>query len=212
MTRDPAPASGPVRNRRWRLVAGALLVLFGFGAGVIASHLGRIARHRDRAEGRSVERGRERVRDEGRRDGDRRGADRERRFREHLREELALTEAQQEQLDAFLVENRAEASAFWDDTYSRYRELRRAFREQIRGILTEAQSARFSELIDRMERHEGREPRDARRESDDEIQGAEPEEQPDPDDDASHPGDRDEEHGEHPSDRDRGEGRELSRP
>ena len=187
-------------------MAGALLVLFGFGAGVIASHLGRFARTRDRAGDRagdrSVERVRERARDVGRRDGDRRGAGRERRFREHLREELALTEAQQEQLDAFLVANRAEASAFWDDTYSRYRELRRAFREQIRGILTEAQNARFSELIERMERRDGREPREIRRGSDGGFPGAGPEEQPD----------RDEENEGRRRDRDRGAGRELSRP
>ena len=155
-------------NRRWKRLMPLLLVLVGFGAGVLASHLappmrmhrGASGEHRmgsrddsDRRSGRrpaeAAERGRSRSREA------REGDDRSRRFREQLVERLGLDEDQQAQMDAFIEANRAEASAFWDDTYARYRELRLRFREQISEILTETQRETFEEWIRRRERNDG---------------------------------------------------------
>ena len=154
--------SSELANRRWKRLMPLLLVLVGFGAGVLASHLVAPRRmHRrgasehsteDRArsdsDGRAERRGgerAERARSRGRdaREGEARG----RRFRDQLVRRLQLDEAQQAQMDAFIEANRAEASAFWDDTYARYGELRLRFREQIQAILTEEQGEIFDEWI-----------------------------------------------------------------
>ena len=154
-------------NRRWKRLMPLLLLLAGFGAGVLASHLvvprllhrggeHRVSRGDDdgrrsmRRGGERADRGRARARDA--RDGE----DRARRFREQLVDRLELDEAQQAQMDAFIQANRAEASAFWDDTYARYRELRLRFREQIGAILNESQRATFDALM----RERGRNDRD----------------------------------------------------
>lgn len=154
-------------NRRWKRLTPLLLLLVGFGAGVLASHLAvprlmhRGGEHRvglrDDDGRRSMRRGGERA-DRGRSRGRdaRDGGDRARRFREHLVDRLALDEAQQAQMDAFIESNRAEASAFWDDTYARYRELRLKFREQISEILNESQRETFDALM----RERGRNDRD----------------------------------------------------
>ena len=161
-----APASESA-NRRWKRLMPLLLVLVGFGAGVLASHLappmrrhrGASGEHRmgtrddsDRRSGRrpgeGAEQGRSRSREA------REGDDRSRRFRAQLVERLGLDEDQQAQMEAFIESNRAEASAFWDDTYVRYRELRLRFREQISEILTETQRETFEEWIRRRERND----------------------------------------------------------
>ena len=155
-------------NRRWKRLMPLLLVLVGFGAGVLASHLappmrrhrGASGEHRmgsrddsDRRSGRrggeEVERGRSRGR-EGRE-----GDERSRRFRAQLVERLGLDEDQQAQMDAFIESNRAEASEFWDDTYARYRELRLRFREQIREILNESQRQTFDAWMRERGRNDG---------------------------------------------------------
>ena len=143
-------------NRRWKRLMPLLLLLAGFGAGVLASavprlmHRGgehRVSRRDDdgrramRRGGERADRGRSRGRDA--RDGETRA----RRFREQLVNRLELDEAQQAQMDAFIEANRAEASAFWDDTYARYRELRLKFREQISEILNDSQRETFDALM-----------------------------------------------------------------
>ena len=144
-----------------------LLVLVGFGAGVLASHLappmrrhrGASGEHRmgtrddsDRRSGRrpgeGAEQGRSRSREA------REGDDRSRRFRAQLVERLGLDEDQQAQMEAFIESNAPKPSAFWDDTYVRYRELRLRFREQISEILTETQRETFEEWIRRRERND----------------------------------------------------------
>ena len=160
---DTAPPSDAA-NRRWKRLAPLLLVLVGFLAGVLAAHHGpSLRRHRgeraerrmdrrdspdrrsDRRRGEATEMARSRSRDA--REGEERG----RRFRNQLVRRLDLDEAQQEQMDAFIEANRAEARAFWDDTYARYGELRLRFREQLREILTDAQRDTFDELISERE-------------------------------------------------------------
>lgn len=153
-------------NRRWKRLMPLLLLLAGFGAGVLASavprlmHRGgehRVSRRDDdgrramrRGGGERADRGRSRGRDA--QDGETRA----RRFREQLVDRLELDEAQQAQMDAFIEANRAEASAFWDDTYARYRELRLKFREQISEILNDSQRETFDALM----RERGRNDRD----------------------------------------------------
>ncbi len=149
-------------NRRWKRLMPLLLLLVGFGAGVLASavprlmHRGgehRMSRRDD--DGRSMRRGGERAergdpRARDARDNERRG----RRFREQLVNRLALDEAQQAQMDAFIEANRAEARAFWDDTYARYRELRLQFRGQISEILTDSQRETFETWMSERERND----------------------------------------------------------
>lgn len=152
-------------NRRWKRLMPLLLLLAGFGAGVLASAVPRLmhrgGEHRvsrgDDDGRRSVRRGGERA-DRGRSRGRdaRDGETRARRFREQLVDRLQLDDAQQAQMDAFIEANRAEASAFWDDTYARYRELRLKFREQISEILNESQRETFDALM----RERGRNDRD----------------------------------------------------
>ena len=152
-------------NRRWKRLMPLLLLLAGFGAGVLASAVPRLmhrgGEHRvsrgDDDGRRSMRRGAERA-DRGRSRGRdaRDGETRARRFREQLVDRLALDEAQQAQMDAFIEANRAQASAFWDDTYARYRELRLKFREQISEILNETQRETFDALM----RERGRNDRD----------------------------------------------------
>ncbi len=158
-------AAPDAANRRWKRLMPLLLILAGFGAGVLASAVPRLmhrgGEHRvsrgDDDGRRPVRRGGERTdraRSRGRdaRDGETRA----RRFREQLVDRLELDEAQQAQMDAFIEANRTEASAFWDDTYARYRELRLKFREQISEILNESQRETFDALM----RERGRNDRD----------------------------------------------------
>ena len=143
-------------NRRWKRLMPLLLLLAGFGAGVLASAVPRLMHrggehrvHRGDDDGRRSTRGGGERADRGRSRGRdaRDGETRARRFREQLVNRLGLDEAQQAQMDAFIEANRAEASAFWDDTYARYRELRLRFREQIREILGESQRETFDALM-----------------------------------------------------------------
>ena len=161
--RPPADAG----NRRWKRLTPLLLLLVGFGAGVLASHLmvppwlhrghggerrmgrgGDSDRRFQERGGERGERGGPRTRDS--RDDERRG----RRFREQLADRLELDEAQQAQMDAFIEANRAEARAFWDDTYARYRELRLQFREQISEILNDSQRETFEAWMRERERND----------------------------------------------------------
>ena len=139
-------------NGRWRRLSPVLFVLLGFAAGLFASQ---IASHSRRGGGFRERAGRA---ERGDRREPSRDRDRSDRFRERLVERLDLDEDQTTRLDAFLEANRAEASAFWDDTWARYHELRLRFREQIREILTEPQREDFDAW---MQRHE----RDGRRRS-----------------------------------------------
>lgn len=158
-------AAPDAANRRWKRLMPLLLILAGFGAGVLASAVPRLmhrgGEHRmsrgDDDGRRSMRRGGERA-DRGRSRGRdaRDGETRARRFREQLVDRLELDDAQQAQMDAFIEANRAEASAFWDDTYARYRELRLKFREQISEILNESQRQTFDALM----RERGRNDRD----------------------------------------------------
>ncbi|MXZ59636.1 MAG: hypothetical protein F4228_05750 [Acidobacteria bacterium] len=158
-------AAPDAANRRWKRLMPLLLLLAGFGAGVLASAVPRLmhrgGEHRvsrgDDDGRRSMRRGGERA-DRGRSRGRdaRDGETRARRFREQLVDRLELDDAQQAQMDAFIEANRAEASAFWDDTYARYRELRLKFREQISEILNESQRETFDALM----RERGRNDRD----------------------------------------------------
>lgn len=146
-------------NRRWKRLTPLLLLLVGFGAGALASHLVTSRRSHRRAavehrmdhgggsdrDGRSARRGGDRDRSRGRDTQDREA--RSRRFRQQLVNRLQLDEAQQKQMDAFIEANRAEASAFWEDTYARYGELRRKFRGQISEILNESQRETFEAWI-----------------------------------------------------------------
>lgn len=154
-------------NRRWKRLMPLLLLLVGFGAGVLASHLmvppwlhrGHGAEHRmgrrDDPDRRSGRRGGERAERGGPRARDGRDDERRvRRFREQLVSRLELDEAQQAQMDAFIEANRAEASAFWDDTYARYRELRLQFRGQISAILNDAQREAFEAWMSERERND----------------------------------------------------------
>ena len=148
-----APAPGAA-NRRWKRLTPLLLVLVGFGAGVLASHHGPSLRRHPGGRGEHRLRQPE---DSDRRASRRRGggSERGRRFRQQLVRRLDLDAAQQEQVDAFIEANRAEARAFWDDTYARYRELRLRFREQIREILTETQRETLEAWLSERERNEG---------------------------------------------------------
>ena len=163
-TRGNVAPSGASSSRRWKRLTPLLLVVVGFGAGVLASHLAvprllhrggehRVSR-REGADRRATRPGGERS-ERGRlsRRDARDSEVRVRRFREQLVDRLALDEAQQAQMDAFIEANRAEASAFWDDTYVRYRELRLQFREQIREILDESQRETFEAWMDERRRN-----------------------------------------------------------
>ena len=174
---DLAPVSDPV-NRRWKRLIPLLVLLVGFGAGVLASHLvvpGRMHRrgsgehgmerraHSDsdgRPERRAGEGSERSERGRSRERGAREGEERGRRFRGELVRRLELDEAQQAQLGALITANRAEASAFWEDTYARYGELRLRLREQIREILNESQRENFDAFATRM-RSRGRNEGDA---------------------------------------------------
>lgn len=164
---ETAPPSGPA-NRRWKRWTPLLLVLVGFAAGVLVTQQGQsLRRHRGESAERRQGRGDASDRRAGRRRGEgsemarfrgrdtRENEDRGRRFRDQLVRRLDLDEGQQERMDAFIEANRAEARAFWDDTYARYRELRLRFREQIREILTDAQRDTFEALISERERNDG---------------------------------------------------------
>ena len=152
MSEGNAPAESA--NRRWKRLTPLLLILVGFGAGVLASHLV-VPRFMHRGGEHRLSRGGDPDRSSARRGGERsersrsRGRDarddedRGRRFRRELVNRLNLDETQQAQMDAFVEANRAEARAFWDDTYARYGELRLKFREQIGAILNESQRETF---------------------------------------------------------------------
>lgn len=161
---DDVPVAGAA-NRRWKRLTPLLLLIVGFGAGVLASHLAvprflhrggeHRASHRGEGDRRSVRRGGERAdRDRSRGRDARDGERRVQRFREQLVNRLELDEAQQAQMDAFIEENRAEASAFWEDTYARYRELRLKFRGQMREILNESQRETFDAWMSERERND----------------------------------------------------------
>ena len=161
---DRVPAADAA-NRRWKRLTPLLLLLVGFGAGVLASHLAhprflhRGGEHRmglrDDPDHRSERRGGERSDRGGSRTRDGRDDERRvRRFREQLVSRLELDEAQQAQMDAFIEANRAEASAFWDDTYARYRELRLKFRGQMRDILNDSQRETFDAWMRERERND----------------------------------------------------------
>ena len=167
MTEENATPSPGAANRRWRRLTPLLLVLVGFGAGVLASHLaparrmhrGESGRSRSEAsEGRSRRGGgtgdRDRSPRSDARSDARSGEERSRRFREQLVRHLELSEDQQAQINAFIEVNRTEARAFWDETHARYRELRLRFREQIREILTESQRETFDSWNERRERND----------------------------------------------------------
>lgn len=160
MAEENATPSSSTANRRWRRLTPVLLVLVGFGAGVLASHLGPARRmhrgesDRSHAEARSRRDGGAPDRDRSPRRDARSGEERSRRFREALVQRLELSEDQQAQIDAFIQANRTEASAFWDDTHARYRELRLRFREQIREILTDSQREIFDSWNERRERND----------------------------------------------------------
>ena len=167
MTETGTPGVPERTQRRWRRLSPLLFVLLGFGAGIVASRLlphpprgrGSADGHRgDRGRERNREHGRERSPERGRQGSGERGAE----FRERLARELDLDENQRAQLDAFVEGNHAEARAFWEDTHTRYRELRRRFREQLREILTEAQRERFDSWTSEMERRRDPESRGER--------------------------------------------------
>ncbi len=141
-----SPAGAGRAARRWRRLAPLLLVLLGFGAGVLATQLLHSAHPlRSEAAGRRTDRERSgrSSRSEPRRSSE---------FRERLASRLALDAEQQAKLDSFLEANREEAKAFWEDTHARYRELRLRFHEQIREILTDSQRHTFDSWASRMER------------------------------------------------------------
>lgn len=145
MSDPPTPPSAG----RWRRFSLALAVVAGFAAGVLASSILDLRpphRSRDRV---AAERQRDRDggRESRRRDRGPGGEGRIERFREHLESSLDLDESQRARLAEFLERNHAEASAFWEETRERYRELRLRFRGQIREMLNDSQRERFDELF-----------------------------------------------------------------
>lgn len=78
---------------------------------------------------------------------DDRHENRARKFRDHLRDELSLSQAQTEELEIVLDRNHETARAFWEASRSEFDTLRQQFRRDIRDLLNEEQKARFDELL-----------------------------------------------------------------
>jgi hypothetical protein len=81
-----------------------------------------------------------------RRDGDR---DRRTRYIDWLTAELRLSDQQRAQVDTIVERNREQVSALWLETRPRFEELQAQLRQQIRGILTDAQSAKYDDLLEK---------------------------------------------------------------
>lgn len=142
--------STPGTSRRWRRLSLVLALLAGFAAGVLASSLfdprhGRGRRGPEAGEFRRGSGAGDDARRRGR--GGPPGEGRAERFREHLESALDLDESQRARLGEFLERNHEEASAFWEATRERYRELRLRFRGQIREMLDDEQRATFDDLF-----------------------------------------------------------------
>ncbi len=75
------------------------------------------------------------------------------RLMNHLAVELDLSEEQETRLRTIVDSLDAEASAFREESLRRHRELRRRFREQIRGILDAGQRERFDTMARDADRH-----------------------------------------------------------
>ena len=154
------PRTSDRANRRWKRLTPLLLIVVGFGAGVLVTYHGSSLKwfrgehrggQRDDADRRSGWRHFEGTERAGYRGRDARdGEERRRRFREQLVRRLDLDTVQRQQMDAFIEENRAEARVFWDD----YQELRLRFRKQIREILNDSQRETFDAWGDARGRHD----------------------------------------------------------
>ena len=68
-----------------------------------------------------------------------------------LTKELGLTSAQAQQLDVIIMQRHAESKAIHDQTDAQMAKLRQAARNEIRGILTPEQKAKFEELLRKMD-------------------------------------------------------------
>lgn len=89
----------------------------------------------------------------------RRGGERDRRrdYLVWLSTELQLDSAQHEQVGAIVERHRELTSALWRETKPRFDELRQQLRDDIRQALTEAQRAKYEELLQQhAERHRQR--------------------------------------------------------
>ena len=89
---------------------------------------------------------------------DRRSRDHGRQFLARLREELGLTDEQQEAFEGVLAASREKARLYRDSSRQQYRELRERFRADIRAILTEEQKAIFNRMLEEhdLNRHRGK--------------------------------------------------------
>jgi Spy/CpxP family protein refolding chaperone len=97
-------------------------------------------------------------------DADRRGSgdheDRGRRMVERLRSGLDLTDEQATRLEEIINKNHDTAHEFWKNSRQEYETLRRQFRSDIRGLLTEDQKVKFDDMVAEYEsRHRDREGR-----------------------------------------------------
>jgi Spy/CpxP family protein refolding chaperone len=73
--------------------------------------------------------------------------DHAKRFRARLQQELDLTGGQTAQLDQVLEKNHETAARFWQDSRTRFDELRMSFREDIRSLLNPEQRVKFDEML-----------------------------------------------------------------
>jgi Spy/CpxP family protein refolding chaperone len=73
--------------------------------------------------------------------------ERGRRFRDRLKQELDLTAEQEARLEEVLTRNHETAERFWSDSRAQFDELRKAFRQDIREVLTEAQQVTFDRML-----------------------------------------------------------------
>jgi gas vesicle protein len=87
-----------------------------------------------------------------------RGRDRNERrnYVEWLTTELQLTDAQRVQVDTIIERHRQRVSALWKEVRPQYEQMKQNLRQEIRGVLTGQQRARYEELVREHDSRRGR--------------------------------------------------------
>lgn len=70
---------------------------------------------------------------------------------EQLTRELSLTSAQAQQLDAIIMQRRAESKAIHDQSDAQVDKVRQQARDEIRAMLTPEQKPKFEEFLKRLD-------------------------------------------------------------
>jgi Spy/CpxP family protein refolding chaperone len=121
--------------KKWMGVTLAATLLIGVGAGVLADRF-LLAPTTVHSRKPDVGRG-----------GDSQHREHGERMVERLRSGLELTEEQAAQLEKVMNDNHETARQFWGDSRQEYEALRRQFRADIRGILSDEQQVKFDEMV-----------------------------------------------------------------